>query len=101
MGARKAWGIDDDIDSFMKRGGEKGKALQVIPMGVGEKKSKRATTFLDPIQSGLAQTRTRIDDEKVVSAPSKAEAGGVPAKSMSWNGRSGWGRDTSAGTPEV
>jgi hypothetical protein len=101
VGARKAGGIDGDIDSFMKCGGEKGKALQVVPMGVSEEKSKRAATFLRPIQSGLAQARTRIDDEKVVFPPSEAEAGGVSAKTMGWDGRSGWSRDASAGAPEV
>ena len=85
----------------MKCGGEKGKALQVIPMGVGEQKGEGASTFLSPIESGLAQTRTRIDDENVVFAPGDAEASGVPAKSMGWDGRSGWSRDASAGAPEV
>ena len=101
VGTRKARGIDGDIDSFMKRGSKKGKALQVIPMGVGEQKSKGTATFLGPIQSGLAQARTRIDDEKVVFAPGETEAGGVPAKFMGWNCGSGWGRDASSGTPEV
>ena len=101
VGTRKARGIDGDIDSFMKRGSKKGKALQVIPMGVGEQKGKGAATFLGPIQSGLAQARTRIDDEKVVFAPGETEARGVPAKFMGWNCGSGWGRDASSGTPEV
>jgi hypothetical protein len=85
----------------MKGGSKKGKSLQVIPMGVGEQKGKGAATFLGPIQSGLAQARTRIDDEKVVFAPGETEAGGVPAKFMGWNCESGWSRDASSGTPEV
>jgi hypothetical protein len=101
VGTRKARGIDGDIDSFMKRGSKKGKALQVIPMGVGEEKGKGAVTFLGPIQSGLAQARTRIDDEKVVFAPGETKAGCVPAKFMGRNCGSGWSRDASSGTPEV
>ena len=101
VGTRKARGINGDIDSFMKRGSKKGKALQVIPMGVCEQKGKGAATFLGPIQSGLAQARTRIDDEKVVFAPGETEACGVSAKFMGWDCRSGWGRDAPASTPEV
>jgi len=49
VGTRKTRGIDGDIDSFMKRGSKKGKALQVIPMRVGEQEGKGAATFLGPI----------------------------------------------------
>ena len=97
----KAGRIDSDVDSVMKCGSKKGKSLNVIPMGVGEKKGEGAVTFLGPIQSGLAQARTRIYDEKVVFAPGETEARGVPAKFMGWNCRSGWGRDAPASTPEV
>ena len=49
MGARKARGIDGDIDSFMKRGSKKWKPLKVIPVGVGKKKGEGAATLGGPV----------------------------------------------------
>jgi hypothetical protein len=37
MSTGKAGGIDGDVDSVMKCGSKKGKSLDVIPVGVGEK----------------------------------------------------------------
>jgi hypothetical protein len=54
VGVRKAWGVDGDIDSFMKRGSKKGKPLKVIPVGVGKKKGEGATTLGGPVESRLA-----------------------------------------------
>ena len=54
VGVRKAWGVDGDIDSVMKRGSKKGKPLKVIPVGVGKKKGEGATTLGGPVESRLS-----------------------------------------------
>ena len=86
VGTRKARGVDGDIDYFMKRGSKKGKALQVIPMGVGEQKSKGAATLGGPFKAGLAEARAGVEDEKVFFPTIQAEASGVAPKLLRGNG---------------
>ena len=55
VGAGQAGRVDFDVDSFVEGGGKEGKALEVIPVGVGEEKSERFASCFGPGEAGLAE----------------------------------------------
>ena len=56
MGARQAGRVDLDVDPLVKGGGKEGKALEVIPVGVGEEKGERFASCFGPSEPSLAQS---------------------------------------------
>ena len=82
----KAGGVDGDLGSRLKGGCEKRETLQMIPVGVGKKKGKRAATLGGPFEAGLAEARAGVEDEKVFFPPIQAEASGVAPKLLRGNG---------------
>ena len=55
VGAGQAGRVDFDVDSFVEGGGKEGKALEVIPVGVGEEKGERFASCFGPSQPSLAE----------------------------------------------
>ena len=63
MSTGKAGGVDGDLGTRSKGGREKRETLQMIPVGVGKKKSEGAATLGGPFEASLAEARAGIEDE--------------------------------------
>ena len=63
VGTGKAGGVDGDLGTRSKGGREKRETLQMIPVGVGKKKSESAATVGGPFEASLAEARAGIEDE--------------------------------------
>ena len=55
VGAGQAGRVDLDVDSFVEGRRKEGKALEVIPVGVGKEKGERFTSCFGPSEPSLAQ----------------------------------------------